>query len=576
MSAPLDRRAPDDHAAPALPGSIDPFAGGGEMAAIMRSIDWTKTALGPVTSWPQSLRTALSILLETGFPMCIAWGAKFTQFYNDGYRPILGAKKHPAAMGISTRETFAEIWDIIGPMFEGVMRGTATTVVDVLLPIDRHGFVEECYFSFSCSPIRAENGEVGGVLVTVMETKAARIDGLTAGADDHIEQRRQLLFREQQARADAEIANRSKDQFLAMLGHELRNPLAPILTALELMRDSGSPSTELTLVIERQVTHLVRLIDDLLDVSRVARGRVELKRSVAEIAEIVTRAVEMASPLLERREQRLTVLVARHGLQIDGDEARLAQILSNLVTNAAKYTEPGGSITIAASREGGDVVIKVTDTGIGIAPEMLPTIFDMFVQEQQSIDRSQGGLGLGLAIVRNLVTAHGGTVSAYSAGKGLGSELTVRLPAAIPKVDSAPVLAPAPTPTSAPGLSILVVDDNEDVARMSSLSLRRLGHSIRVAHDGPSALRAVQTFIPEVALVDIGLPAMDGYELARLLRKVPGLERIFLVAVTGYGQDSDRDRSLAAGFDLHLVKPVDRARYKAVLDQFTAERALRR
>jgi PAS domain S-box-containing protein len=385
-------------------------------------------------------------------------------------------------------------------------------------------------------------------------------------------QRRELLRREQQARAEAEVANRAKDEFLAMLGHELRNPLAPILTALELMRDAGSPSTEMVQVIERQVAHLVRLVDDLLDVARIARGGVELKRNVVELAEIVTHAVEMASPLLERREQRLTVVVARHGLPIDGDEARLSQIFSNLITNAAKYTEPGGSITIAAAREGGDVVVKVTDTGVGIAPEMLPTLFDMFVQEPQSIERSQGGLGLGLAIVRNLVTAHGGSVSAYSAGKGLGSEFTVRLPAATPKPDSTTNREPAPAPTSSSGLRILVVDDNEDVARMSSLSLRRLGHTICVAHDGPSALRAVQDFLPDVALVDIGLPVMDGYELARHLREVPGLERVRLVAVTGYGQDADRDRSLAAGFDLHLVKPVDRARYKAVLEQLAAER----
>jgi signal transduction histidine kinase/CheY-like chemotaxis protein len=213
----------------------------------------------------------------------------------------------------------------------------------------------------------------------------------------------------------------------------------------------------------------------------------------------------------------------------------------------------------------------VTDTGVGIAPEMLPVVFDMFVQEQQSIDRSQGGLGLGLAIVRNLVVAHGGSVAAYSAGKGLGSELTVRLPAAAPKIERAPGLDPPPAPAT-PGLRILVVDDSEDIARMSSLALRRLGHTIQVAHDGPSALQIVEDFRPDVALVDIGLPVMDGYELARRLRAVPSLAKIRLVAVTGYGQDADRDRSHAAGFDVHLVKPVDRARYKAVLDQLTAER----
>jgi len=284
----------------------------------------------------------------------------------------------------------------------------------------------------------------------------------------------------------------------------------------------------------------------------------------------------MASPLLERHNHHLTVLVSRHGLEVDGDEVRLAQIVSNLVSNAAKYTEPGGRITIRGAREGGEVVLKVEDTGVGIAPEILPTVFDMFVQEQQSIERSQGGLGLGLAIVRNLVAAHGGSVSAHGAGKGAGSEFIVRLPAAPPRADTTPDLPPSRAPIAAgEALRVLVVDDNEDVAQIFSLALRRLGHTVRVAHDGPAALRIAEDFFPEVAFLDIGLPVMDGYGLARHLRQIPGLSGIRLVAVTGYGQDADRDRSHAAGFDVHLVKPVDRARYKAALEQFAAERTPR-
>ncbi len=1008
----------------ALPGdpprATDPLAGGGEMGALMRSIDWSQTAVGASEGWPQSLRTALSILLETGFPMYIAWGPEFTQFYNDGYRPILGSTKHPAAMGRSTRETFAEIWHIIGPMFEGVMEGTPTTVVDFLLPLDRHGFVEECYFIFSYSPIREEGGRVGGVLVTVTETtqrvlaarrlqtlqalaartegapdaeaassraaealaespadlpfalvylldgapggdggratlagaagvapggagsplaidlaggrldggsaagsppglaaaiarvaatgapalvetlppglalldgrsapsralalpvarpgegpagvliaglspslvlddeyrsflalvagqvaaavararalaeararaealaeldraktaffsnvshelrtpltlllgpaeealaeaealspadterwrlvhrnavrlqklvntlldfsrleagraeasyepvdlpaltrdlasvfrsaveraglalridaeplgepvyvdrdmwekivsnllsnalkftfegeievslrrqggeavlavrdtgtgipaaelprlferfhrvpgarsrthegtgiglalvqelarlhggrvavesaagrgstftvalplgsahlpaerigaartlpptgaaaaafveealrwspepapaggpsgdpqtgapagpgaaprvlladdnadmreyvarllagrfaveavadgetalaralaeppdlvlsdvmmpglggreltaalradprtrevpvvllsaragEEARVEGLAAGADDYLAKpfsarellarvathvelsrlRRRLLASERAARAGAEMANRAKDEFLAMLGHELRNPLAPIVSALELMRlrDEGAAARERA-VIERQVAHLIRLVDDLLDVSRITRGKVDLQRERLEIARAVAEAVEMAGPLVEQRRHRLAVDVPAAGLAVWGDRARLAQVVANLLTNAARYTPPGGAIEVAGWAEEGEVVVAVRDSGIGLSAEMLPKVFDLFAQERQPIDRAQGGLGLGLAIVRSLVELHGGSVAAASAGRGSGSEFIVRLPAAPP------------------------------------------------------------------------------------------------------------------------------------------------
>jgi PAS domain S-box-containing protein len=831
-------------------GRTDPLLGGGEMGALMRSIDWSRTAVGAPSTWPQSLRTALSILLETGFPMYIAWGPEFTQFYNDGYRPILGSTKHPAAMGLSTRVTFAEIWEIIGPMFQGVMGGTATTVVDFLLPIDRHGFVEECYFIFSYSPIREESGGVGGVLVTVTETTervlgarrlktlqelAARMqraataeaacevaanvlgenpadlpfallylldaggrtatlagaagiepdaaaappridlggfplwplaavlatgaaqileelpeaagslpaqraavipiaqpgeerptgalvaaisprlmldekylsflelaasqiatavanvralaeavarrreieaarnllesvvkqmpagviiaeapsgctlmanervrsilgapalptrsiedfaaytavhpDGRAFRADEYAltralagkvvldeeihylrpdgtrrilsasagpvydsdgriiaavnafsditdrknveEHNRQLLVLERQARADAEVASRSKDEFLAMLGHELRNPLAPIVTALQLMRLRGDETlVKERTVIERQVHHLIRLVDDLLDVSRITRGKIELKRERIELSEIVAKAIEMASPLIEQRRHQLAVDVPRQGLAVDADAVRMAQVVANLLNNAAKYTEPNGSLLILAERDGDAVVLRVRDTGIGLSAEMLPRIFDLFVQERQAIDRAQGGLGLGLAIVRVLVELHGGTVEARSEGHGKGAELIVRLPAA----EAGDRPAPVSPPHAEVGIvelpdavRVLVVDDNLDAAELLATSVQMMGHAARVAHDGPAGLRIAAEFRPDVALIDIGLPVMDGYELARHLRALPGLESVRLIAVTGYSQEADRAEAAAAGFEQHLVKPI--------------------
>jgi CheY-like chemotaxis protein len=345
-----------------------------------------------------------------------------------------------------------------------------------------------------------------------------------------------------------------------MLGHELRNPLSPILTALQLMklRNGGALERERT-VIERQVTHLTRLVDDLLDVSRIARGKVELKLEVVELAEIVMRAVEVASPLLESRSQTLVMDVARSGLPVQADPARLAQVVSNLLTNAAKYTPPSGRVTIATEREGADVVLRVQDTGIGIAPDVLPRIFDLFVQGGQSLDRAQGGLGLGLTIVKSLVERHGGSVSVHSEGPNLGSEFVVTLPLALEasrQVD-VPIAGRSARARFRVAPRILIVDDNHDAAEMLAEVLRARGYETRIAHDGPEALRVATAFKPEAAFLDIGLPVMDGYELASRLRELPGLSTVRLIAVTGYGQESDRRRTEAAGFEHHMVKPVD-------------------
>ena len=420
--------------------------------------------------------------------------------------------------------------------------------------------------SLTISPIRDARGEIVGA------SKVAR----DISHRKSLEARNsELREREQLARQEAEAANRAKDEFLAMLGHELRNPLSPILTALQLMklRGGGGLERERT-VIERQVSHLTRLVDDLLDVSRIARGKVELKEELVEIAEVVAKAIEIATPLLDQRTHALDVDVPRR-LWVRGDSIRLNQVVSNLLTNAAKYTPPGGRITVRATEERGEIVIRVRDTGIGIAPDVLPSVFDLFVQERQAIDRSQGGLGLGLTIVRNLVERHGGTVSVHSDGPGTGSEFVVRLPRANVPVEpevpadvesaSESVISP-----SEAALRILVVDDSVDGAEMLAAALSAKGYKTQVAFDAPAALRIAAEFRPAIAFLDIGLPVMDGYELAARLRGLPELNGIRLFALTGYGQESDRQKTRDAGFDHHFVKPIDLDAIEAVLRDGTS------
>ncbi|WP_240807872.1 ATP-binding protein [Polyangium spumosum] len=469
-------------------------------------------------------------------------------------------------------EVFPELAEhgLVGLLDRVYRTGTPYVTDEQRVDIDRgRGQVEESYFSFNLYPVRDDAGAPEAILAVVVDvTERVRA---RKRLEEAMREREQLLVREQEARREAESANRSKDEFLAMLGHELRNPLAPITTALYLMRiRAGDAAARERAVIERQVKHLAQLVDDLLDVSRITRGKVELKKERIELAEVVAKAIELSSPLLEQRRHHLTVEVPSRGLFVDGDVTRLSQVVSNLLTNAAKYTEPGGRIEVEARRRGREVEIRVRDNGIGIAPEVLPRIFEFFVQDRQALDRAQGGLGLGLAIVRNLVTMHGGTVSARSEGKGKGSEFTVRLPAAggAAAADVAQPRGMAGAEAAGSGAHrILVVDDNEDAAALLAESLGSLGHQTRVASDGPSALRVAEGFHPDIALLDIGLPVMDGYELAHRLRERPELTRLRLIAVTGYGQESDRSLSREAGFDAHLVKPVQFDRLTGLFDE---------
>jgi len=425
------------------------------------------------------------------------------------------------------------------------------------------------------------------IMLSARAGEEARVEGLDAGADDYLIKpfsarelvarvETQLKVRRQRQAADdarhlAEDATRAKDEFLAMLGHELRNPLAPILTTLQVMQLRGSGIFEQErALIDRQVRHVVRLVDDLLEVSRIARGKISLDRSVGDLGEIIARAIELASPLLEQRMHHLTVDVDE-GLLVDGDPMRLAQVFANLLTNAAKYTAAGGTIAVSAKAVGQQLRVSVKDTGIGIRPDMLPIVFDLFVQGRQGLDRSEGGLGLGLSIVKSLVGLHGGTVEAHSDGSGKGSEFVIMLPSAAATGTAAalPTVKVAGRRSGPPGRRILVVDDNEDAAHSLAEALVDLGHAVEVAHDGPEALAKLEKFSPEIALLDIGLPLMDGYELARRIRHDPRLSGVRLVSITGYGQQSDRLRAQEAGFDVHLVKPVD----LGVIEQVIADAA---
>jgi signal transduction histidine kinase len=366
-------------------------------------------------------------------------------------------------------------------------------------------------------------------------------------------ERDEQIRRADAARAEAEQASQTKDQFLAVLGHELRNPLAPALTAVELMkaRNPGVFTRERE-ILERQVAHMVRLVNDLLDVSRLARGKVQLERRRFEIREAVDRATDMAHPLMLQRQHLLDVSVPETGLIVDADRDRIVQVLSNLLTNAARYTPPGGRISLTASASDGGVVVACEDNGPGISAELAPKLFDAFAQGPRTLDRREGGLGLGLSLARTFVELHGGNIR-FEAREGGGSRFIVRVPLA-PVSGDAVAPPPAQPIASRPAQRILLVDDNLDANEMLRTALEAAGHTVTPAANGPDALAAARQLRPDVGVLDIGLPGMDGYELARRLREIcPG---ICLIALTGYSQASDQDAAIQAGFAAHCAKPV--------------------
>jgi PAS domain S-box-containing protein len=486
------------------------------------------------------------------------------------------------------------------------MRSVVDHVIDAIITIDERGSIRSfnraatTIFGYSAEEVLGENvkmlmpdpyrAEHDGYLANYLGTGKRKIigigrevvgrrkDGSTfpmelavsefrMGAERYftgivrdITERKRLEDQLRQRLEDLAAADRQKNDFLAMLGHELRNPLGPMSNALYLMRRGRSDAStveEAQAMIERQLQQLVRLVDDLLDLSRIVQGKIELRRERIRLADAVRRAIETSQPIIDANGHVVELSLPERPIYVMGDLIRLAQAISNLLNNAAKYSLKPGRIGVELSEEGAHAALVVTDEGEGIAPELLSRVFDLFVQGEHTLARSQGGLGIGLTLVRRVIEMHNGTVSASSLGRGKGSQFTIRLPA-LPESVEPPAKSGAPDAARADGQRrVLVVDDNVDAASSVAKILGLFGHQVKCAHDGPSALSSAQEFGPEVVVLDIGLPGMDGYEVARRLRAMERFRDISLIALTGYGQQDDRIRAEEAGFDQHLTKPVD-------------------
>ena len=678
------------------------------MLSLVRAYDWGSTPLGPMERWSQSLKAAVSLMLECRLPMYIAWGPQFTQLYNDAYRPILG-NKHPAALGASAPDTWTEIWSTIGPMWQEVLQGKPVGFDGFKLTIERFGYPEDVYFNFSYSAVRDDGGSAAGVLVAFAETTeqvlnerrlrfllelddatrvledsgeitlaAARLLGqflsvnrcayadveddedtfnLSGDYNDGVPsivgryrfaqfgQECLRLMREnkpyivvdsetdprtvdvresyratkirsvicvplhksgrfvaamavhkteprewrpdevellltvasrcwesiERTRVTRELKemDRRKDEFLAMLAHELRNPLTPILNAAQILKIKLPNDPDLRMptdMIARQVAHMTALVDDLLDVSRVTRGIVALDMQEVDMRDVVTNAVEQCRSLVDIRRHSLAIETGSEPHRVYGDRHRLVQIVTNLLNNAAKFTANGGSLLVSLKQTPTTIEVAVRDNGIGIRQEMIPRVFDLFIQGERSADRSQGGLGVGLALVKRLVELHGGEVRAESPGSGEGSTFSVWLPKFAGSHAASTITPAGRDDGRCTPLRLMIVDDNVDAALSMAQLLSGEGHAVTVEHDPRTALRHVGGDAAfDAMLLDIGLPGMDGYELARRLRAAPKTANVLLIALTGYGQADDRKRSKDAGFDYHMVKPADIRELNALL-----------
>ena len=453
----------------------------------------------------------------------------------------------------------------VNPSFEkqsGMLEATGKRMREIVPDHETHWFEIFGKVALTGDPIRYVN-EAKALDGRWFDAYAFRIGGpesrKVALIFNNITERRQSERKlREQAEALADL-HRRKDEFLAMLSHELRNPLAPISNAVHLLRlqqNEDPLQQQARTIIERQVGQLKHLVDDLLEVSRITTGRVQLRQERIVLSGIVERAVETAQPLIVQHRHELDVSLPPEPIWLHADAARLEQVVVNLLTNAAKYTDEGGRIGLTVEREGDTAVLRVRDTGVGIAPELLPRIFDLFTQAERSLDRSQGGLGIGLCLVQQLVALHGGTVEAHSI-LGQGSEFVVRLPVMLTSIPPSPSTLIEPARPRGKYCRVLVVDDNVDAAQTVAMLLKMSGHGVQMAHDGPGALEVALAWHPDLVLLDIGLPGLNGFQVAERIRQEPTLKTIVLVALTGYGLEADRQRSREAGFDHHLVKPAD-------------------
>jgi PAS domain S-box-containing protein len=417
--------------------------------------------------------------------------------------------------------------------------------------------------SLTVSPVRNASGAIVGA------SKVARDISERKFAEQALHQSEQRLRASEEALRDAD---RRKDEFLALLAHELRNPLAPIRYALAANSKEGrSPEQQRRAeeVIERQVAHMSRLLDDLLDVSRVTRGTLELKKTPTELTLVIGGAIETARPILDAKHHMLSLDLPKQAVRLEADPVRLAQVFSNLLINAAKYTDPGGHIELRAAQQAGEVIVAVRDNGMGISNDMMPRLFMLFSQAPSALGRAEGGLGVGLSLVRGLVSLHGGSVTARSEGPGRGSEFVVRIPLGAP-LQSSDIEAAMDAPVSGAGLKILVVDDSRDAADTCAMLLELSGHHVQTAYTGQRALELAEAFHPHVLLLDIGLPDLDGYQLARKIRACSWGKGAVLVALTGWGQEQDRRRAFEAGFDHHLTKPIAVETVESLLQSLSA------
>lgn len=693
LSATRVGEAPADiaaHPVPAAHQDLRFLAGGGGMGERIRAHAWSGTSLGPPAGWPQSLRTALRVLLTSEHPVFLFWGPESLCFYNDACARSLGPEKHPSILGLPAHRAWHEVWPALQPQIAHLMSGLGTTGhPHALLPIVRHGALPEVAWTCSCSPIddpQSPQG-VGGVLVICTETTDdGRVAGtLAQGADvtartaadrtlamyrsrldyatrlsgvgfwycdlpfdvlqwddqvkehfffppdvcitiddfyariheDDREPTRAAIAASVSSRSPYDIVYRTvhpatgdvkwiralggtdyaadgtpthfdgvtvdvtaqkldqlklsrlneqlreqdrlKDAFIATLSHELRNPLAPIRASAHVLASPQVTPVQLQRaqrIIERQARHMAMLLDDLLDIARITQGKLQLKRQTVSLFEIIDAALEAVRPALEERHHELALDLPPQPLRIHADPLRLSQVVSNLLTNAGKYSAPGSLITLAVSVVGETLQLSVTDRGVGIAPESIEHIFEMFSQVDAGAGATQAGLGIGLALVKGIAELHGGSVSARSAGLGHGSEFIVRLPLQAAAPPPAPATAPAAqaTPVSR---RVLIADDNADAAESLAMLLQLAGHEVRVAHLGRAALAQAQLFRPQVVLLDIGMPDLSGYDVAQQLRREPWTQGLLLIALTGWGQEADRRQALEAGFDHHLCKPVD-------------------
>ena len=619
--------------------------------------------------------------MNSRFPMFVWWGAELVNIYNDAYIPMLG-KRHPRAYGKRGGDIWRDAWPVIGPQVDEVMvHGRATWNDRQMLELDRNGYPEKAYFTWSYSPVYDETGGIGGLFCAVTEETpriaaererdsllrsyrdaastlrswfdhAPGFVALLRGPDFVFELVNEAYYRlvgprelEGRALFDAlpelrsqgykelleavyrdgepfigrampvtlqkevnaaateafvdftyqpvragdgsgivgifvqghevteqvgalralKEADRRKDEFLAILAHELRNPMGPIRTAAQLARRpdvSPEKQTWALEVIERQSRTIALLLDDLLDVARISQGRLELRREAVSLGRVLDAAVETARPLIDAK--RHTLKVEAPMVQLTADPLRLAQVLSNLLSNAAKYTDEGGEIVVSVSVGGNEATIQVRDNGIGLSPGAQATIFRMFSQIDSALDRAQGGLGIGLALSRGLVELHGGRIDVHSEGLGQGSEFTVRLPLTIAPANSG--IEAGPTALPRHRRKVLLVDDNHDAVDALGEMLRLEGHEIHTAVNGAEALDAAASFCPDVAVIDIGMPGMNGYEVAAAIRSSAWGEGMTLIALTGWGQAQDRERAKAAGFDHHCTKPIDPAHLQRLIE----------